>query len=448
MNRPEYRQAEDKRLQARHRSRLCEESNAAASGHSSDVLEQRFCRSSHADADISQIHLPQRVSIERLCPTPPPYTQGTMPFAYHNMWAADFPTFNIALVVNYPLQNHLARGLQGSAKEEARQAAIALQGVETQVSVEARNALQAYQSALSRLTRGAQFASSRRDRLCQRGPQVSQRRVDDVFGAAASSATRAGARSGTAGANGVESIHGGARARRGYDVQAQRRRFAASRHASARAISTSRVKTRALGAVLVSFAVALRRLAPPRIAAQQPPVPNVAPGYRAPAAETSAPAIAGVLAQPFVGISLQDAVAMALARNPQLAVSASNVRIARFNVVRRKARLTCSCICSRRRATLCSRPQNLFFAGPGLGGIYECQAIGFHHRLRCARRWTGQHHSAPIPVSRRLYRPNCQWRDLERGYRPHADDQQHAHQHIQPGLSVVAQPATDAAAAA
>ncbi len=92
------------------------------------------------------------------CPTPPPYTQGTMPFAYHNMWAADFPTFNIALVVNYSLQNHFARGLQGSAKEEARQAAIALQGVETQVSVEARNALQAYQSALSRL------AAARRSR--------------------------------------------------------------------------------------------------------------------------------------------------------------------------------------------------------------------------------------------------------------------------------------------
>ena len=137
------------------------------------------------------------------------------------------------------------------------------------------------------------------------------------------------------------------------------------------------MKPRALGAVLVSAAVAIAALAPPRIAAQQPPVPNVAPGYRAPAAVPSAPAIAGVVAEPFVGISLQDAVAMALARNPQLAVSASNVRIARFNVVEAKGSFDVQLHLQPSSSYSAQPPQNLFFAGPGLGGIYECQGIGF-----------------------------------------------------------------------
>ncbi len=75
-----------------------------------------------------------------------------MAFAYHNMWAGYFPTFNIALVVNYPIQNHYARGLQGAAAEETHQAAILLQGVEERIGVEARLALQRYQSSLSRLS--------------------------------------------------------------------------------------------------------------------------------------------------------------------------------------------------------------------------------------------------------------------------------------------------------
>jgi HAE1 family hydrophobic/amphiphilic exporter-1 len=90
------------------------------------------------------------------CPTPPPQTQGKMAYAYHNMWAAYFPTFNIALVVNYPIQNRYARGLQGAAAEEARQAAILFQGVEERIGVEARLALQRYQTSLSRLAAARQ----------------------------------------------------------------------------------------------------------------------------------------------------------------------------------------------------------------------------------------------------------------------------------------------------
>jgi outer membrane protein TolC len=85
------------------------------------------------------------------CPTPPPNTQGTMPFAYHNMWAGYFPTFNLALIVGYPLQGHVARGLRGLASEETRQANLLMQGVQARIGAEARNALQSYQSALSKL---------------------------------------------------------------------------------------------------------------------------------------------------------------------------------------------------------------------------------------------------------------------------------------------------------
>ncbi len=41
-----------------------------------------------------------------------------MAFAYHNMWAAYFPTFNVALIVGYPIQANLARGERGVAAEE------------------------------------------------------------------------------------------------------------------------------------------------------------------------------------------------------------------------------------------------------------------------------------------------------------------------------------------
>ena len=84
------------------------------------------------------------------CPTPPPNTQGAMPWAYHNMWAGYFPTFNIALIVGYPIQGHVARGLRGLASEETTQARILMQGVEERIGAEARNALQGYQSGLSK----------------------------------------------------------------------------------------------------------------------------------------------------------------------------------------------------------------------------------------------------------------------------------------------------------
>lgn len=85
------------------------------------------------------------------CPTPPPYTQGAMAQAYHNMWTYKYPTFNIGVTVSYPVGNHLATGLRGVGSEEMQQAAVYTAGVAAKIGYDARNALQQYQSSLSRL---------------------------------------------------------------------------------------------------------------------------------------------------------------------------------------------------------------------------------------------------------------------------------------------------------
>jgi len=77
-------------------------------------------------------------------------------------------------------------------------------------------------------------------------------------------------------------------------------------------------------------------LPPPPIPAVLPKVPDVAPGYAAPA---NAPLPTGDLVgvnQPFVGIALQDAITMALQRNTDLAVAQSNNRIAYYQIVAAK----------------------------------------------------------------------------------------------------------------
>ncbi len=54
---------------------------------------------------------------------------------------------------------------------------------------------------------------------------------------------------------------------------------------------------------------------------------------RAPAAPAPSADIVGVTQQPFVGLSLQDAISMSLAKNTNLAVSQSNRRIAGYQIV-------------------------------------------------------------------------------------------------------------------
>ena len=115
------------------------------------------------------------------------------------------------------------------------------------------------------------------------------------------------------------------------------------------------IQTRGLSAFVAAIALAAAVLPVQRLSAQQddalpkrviiptaiptlimPPVPSVAPGYRAPQVQPSAAQIVGVTQQRFVGISLQDAIAMALLKNPNLAVSASDFRVARYNIVEAK----------------------------------------------------------------------------------------------------------------
>lgn len=104
-----------------------------------------------------------------------------------------------------------------------------------------------------------------------------------------------------------------------------------------------------------------------------PAVPTVAPGYRAPQVEPSDPGIVGVTQAPFVGIALQDAVGMALVKNTSLAISASNVRIARYRIVQAKANFDVHLQVEPSSNFYVQPPENLFFAGPGVGGFgYTC----------------------------------------------------------------------------
>jgi outer membrane protein TolC len=150
--RPEVRQAEDKRLAA-------DIDRAFAANQSLPQADLQVQYLSNGFAGILA-PVPTFLSSEcynvggRLltCPTPPANTQGTMPYAYHNMWAGYFPTFNVAFVVSYPVQGSLARGMRGVASEESTQADVLIAGVRDQISAEARDALQTYRTALSKVS--------------------------------------------------------------------------------------------------------------------------------------------------------------------------------------------------------------------------------------------------------------------------------------------------------
>jgi outer membrane protein TolC len=155
-NRPEVRQAQDKRLTADidvvfAKNQSLPQADVQAQYESNGfaglltpvpAFILGYCTGPRSNGDLGL----------KTCPTPPPNTQGTMPFAYHNMWAGYFPTFNIALIVGYPIQGHVARGLRGIGSEETTQAKLAMASVQQRIGAEARNALQSYESALSKLS--------------------------------------------------------------------------------------------------------------------------------------------------------------------------------------------------------------------------------------------------------------------------------------------------------
>jgi outer membrane protein TolC len=164
------------------------------------------------------------------------------------------------------------------------------------------------------------------------------------------------------------------------------------------------MRGRTLQAAVAAVAVALAMLPLQRTAAQLdetlphratlpteipspalPVVPTVAPGYRAPQVEPSDPGIVGVTRNPFVGITLQDAVGMALVKNSNLAISASNVRIARYRVVQAKANFDVHLQVEPSSSFSVTPPENLFFAGPGVqGNGYTCIPEGFGTPYPCS----------------------------------------------------------------
>ncbi|HEV3091137.1 MAG TPA: TolC family protein [Candidatus Cybelea sp.] len=145
------------------------------------------------------------------------------------------------------------------------------------------------------------------------------------------------------------------------------------------------MKSRAVSALVAAAAIVAAVAPLQRISAQPVPVavPTVAAGYRAPAAEPSPPGLVGVTERPFVPISLQDAVAMSLLRNPNLAITAGNVRIARFNVVSAKSPFDVQLHLQPSSSYQVLPPQNIFFAGPGIGGLYLCQPLGIGQPYPC-----------------------------------------------------------------
>ena len=152
VNRPEIRQAEDKRLSADIDRAFAVNQSLPQADFQVQYLSNGFAGilapvPGFLITECSKLTLGNLTT----CPTPPPNTQGSMPFAYHNMWAGYFPAFNVALVVGYPIQNRLARGMQGVAREEETQAEILMQGLQQRIGAEARNALQSYKTALSAL---------------------------------------------------------------------------------------------------------------------------------------------------------------------------------------------------------------------------------------------------------------------------------------------------------
>lgn len=112
-----------------------------------------------------------------------------------------------------------------------------------------------------------------------------------------------------------------------------------------------------------------------------PAVPTVAPGYRAPEARPTSAEIVGVTQQPFVGISLDDAIGMALLKNPELAVAASNTRIAGYQIAEAKGAYDVRFFVTPSIKHDTNAAQNAFFSGgPGFQPIvqnYQSVQAGF-----------------------------------------------------------------------
>lgn len=134
----------------------------------------------------------------------------------------------------------------------------------------------------------------------------------------------------------------------------------------------------ALTALAVASTPALAAPTLPRKAAPSPvpapvlPVaPSVAPGYGASNARPTSADIVGVTQQPFVGISLNDAIGMALLKNPDLAVAASDTRIASYQIQAARGGYDVRFQVEPSVKHDKQAPQNAFFSGPGFQPIEQ-----------------------------------------------------------------------------
>jgi HAE1 family hydrophobic/amphiphilic exporter-1 len=107
---------------------------------------------------------------------------------------------------------------------------------------------------------------------------------------------------------------------------------------------------------------------------QLPAVPAVAPGYAAPQVSPPPPSVVGVTQQPFVGITLENAIGMALSRNPDLAVAQANRRIAYYQIQAAKGAYDVRFSIEPQYQSVTQPPQNEFFAGPNFTPIVQRNA--------------------------------------------------------------------------
>ncbi|MBV9269768.1 MAG: TolC family protein [Candidatus Eremiobacteraeota bacterium] len=112
------------------------------------------------------------------------------------------------------------------------------------------------------------------------------------------------------------------------------------------------------------------RPAPPPIPIL-PKVPNVAPGYAAPNVAAPSAEIAGVAQQPFVGITLANAVGLALGNNPQLQTAQLNRTIAAYQIQAAQGAYDIHLSVEPQFRHAEEPPQNGFFAGPNFGPIVQ-----------------------------------------------------------------------------
>jgi len=123
--------------------------------------------------------------------------------------------------------------------------------------------------------------------------------------------------------------------------------------------------------VLAALLLAAAVLPTPAPAPVLPRVPSVAPGYAAPPVPAASPNVIGVTQQEFVGISLPNAVGMALAKNPDLEVVAANRRIASYQIVAAQGAFDMRLSVQPQYQYITEAPQNAFFAGPNFGPIVQ-----------------------------------------------------------------------------